>query len=100
MIAWWKEITPGDYQISSFDHKTYIYGSIASLNTIWENLDRLKYIDNLWLDRNYADITEIFNWQCMWLTWTDGKSCWSADDKYGFNSIVVKKRQYKNDLLK
>jgi hypothetical protein len=97
----------GESNITSFWHKLYIYGSLASLNTIWdENEGRLKYLNSLFgLEENtlkwLMDITKVFGWTCedIW-KWTDGVNCSNPNDKYAFNALVVIKKQLENVFTK
>jgi len=94
-------ITWGSWDnISSFEHKMYIYGSVWSLNTVWENLGRVNYIKWLWLNEEYVDIATTFKWQCMWIDGIDGVSCGNSNNKYAFNSLIIQKKHLYNPLIK
>jgi len=96
IIAW-----STNWLISNFIHRLYLYGSIWSLNTIWSSTERYDYIQKLWLDTDYVDITQNFSWECLqnW-KWLDGVDCWNENDKYLWNSLIIKKKKYENPLLR
>jgi len=97
LLAWYDELTN---TIGKFNHKLYIHGSIASYNTIGVSDSRNKYLMWLWLKAEFADIANTFNWNCIWLKWTDWVNCWNPNDKYWLNSLIIQKKWYKNILLK
>jgi len=97
LIAWY------DWSnISHFKHKMYIYGSVGSLNTIWKNQARERYVqNNTYFNKEFVDVARVFNWFCtdtwIWVDWVD---CSNTNDKYLFNSLIIQKVDYKKSLLK
>ena len=91
--------------ITGYKHKLYIKGSLASLNSVWENGYRKDYLENDLLKSLYLEntmkINDVFRWRCLdiWV-WTDWVNCSSTEDKYSLNAIIVQKEKYANPLIK
>jgi len=91
--------------ITGYEHKLYIKGSLASLNTIWENKKRLNYLTwdllNGMYKQNTMNLQKAFSWRCQdtW-TGTDWVNCSSTEDKYSKQAIILQKGQYENLLVK
>ena len=83
---------------TDFRHKLYIYGSLTSLNSLWEIVNRKSYIQKLGLDPAYMDIFKSFSWDCgpdgKWIT--DGVNCSNENDQYARKSLIIIKKRYKN----
>ena len=94
LVVWTDDgVNPTDFR-----HKLYLYGSLTSLNSLWEIVNRKPYIESLWLDSAYMDIFKSFSWDCgpdgKWVT--DGVNCSSANDQYARKSLIIIKKRYKN----
>ena len=97
LVNWLVVWTDND-NLTWFKHKLYWWWSLASLNTVWENQSRQKYVGSfLWSEaKNYVDITKVFKWQCLDDgKWTDWVNCSDPNDKYGFVSFIIQKANYK-----
>jgi len=91
--------------IKDYKHKLYINGSLASLNTVWENANRLKYLSWDLLQgiykSNTMNLQKTFSWRCLdTSTGSDGVNCSSTADRYSTNAIIIQKEQYQNPLIK
>ena len=97
ILAW----SDDNGNVEWFKHKFYYYGSLASLNTLWDNIKRNDLLNSLWINPSYADLIKWFIWQCtdVW-KWTDWVNCSDVNDKYATSSFIILKKQYKNPLVK
>ena len=101
IINWILAWSDDNGNIEWFKHKFYYHGSLASLNTLWDNAKRKNLLESLGIDSRYADLIKWFTWECtdIW-KWTDGVNCSDVNDKYATSSFVILKKQYENPLVK
>ena len=98
-LIWWADNVN---DIWNYEHKLFIKWSLLSLNTIWINTARKEYVEKLfWVNyTNYVNLQDVFKWECIWLTGSDGSSCGDTGDVYNSQSLVIKKTHYENPILK
>jgi len=99
IIAW----GDSNWNLSTFNHKLYVYWKLIWLNTIWDNEKRNKMIEELlWTSAvPYVNLAKSFVWYCTdnW-NGSDGINCSDLSDKYNFNSLIVHQIVNKNPLLR
>jgi hypothetical protein len=94
--------------LSTFENRLLINGTLASLNTIWETKDgRINYINTVLNWSNYEDYIDLykwFTWRCQrnndTFKWTDDSGCSSINSTYWKDVIIVIPSDKPNILLK